>query len=96
MSELTPQEQAKIEARFENFDPDKGTTYDVGTAPLPAHLQLLRAQAARALLLEQADTVMREAVDAARAEGLSWHKIGGALGTTGEAARQRYGRRQTA
>ncbi|GMA22816.1 hypothetical protein GCM10025864_05750 [Luteimicrobium album] len=31
-----------------------------------------------------------ELVAEARAEGISWHQVGVALGTTGEAARRRY------
>jgi hypothetical protein len=34
---------------------------------------------------------MSDAVAVARAEGHSWATIGAMLGTTGEAARQRYG-----
>ncbi|MFT4188348.1 MAG: hypothetical protein QM621_07160 [Aeromicrobium sp.] len=38
----------------------------------------------------QAEKEIAEAVAAAREAGLPWSKIGGAVGTTGEAARQRY------
>lgn len=34
---------------------------------------------------------LADAVNVARAEGHSWAMIGGMIGTTGEAARQRYG-----
>lgn len=87
---LTPAELAAIEARFENFDTNSATAYTPGVDELPPDLVLLRAQAARDFHLRQADAVMREAVATARAEGMSWHRIGVQLGTTGEAARQRY------
>lgn len=89
MSEPTAAELAEIERRFEDFDPDQATKYGPGD-DVPPELALVRAQAARALYERRADQVMREAVDKARAAGLSWHKIGLQLGTTGEAARQRY------
>jgi hypothetical protein len=43
-----------------------------------------------------AEQHLAEAVDAARAEGHPWSAIGAMLGTSGEAARQRYGRRRAA
>lgn len=52
--------------------------------------------AERELLLRQADEVMHDAIGTARAAKLSWHKIGMVLGTTGEAARQRYARHNSA
>lgn len=90
MTDLTPEELAEYERRFENFDYSQGTTYVVGTDELPAAVRLTQAKAARAYYAAKAEEVMREAVHAARAQGLSWHKIGLSLGTTGEAARQRY------
>ncbi len=65
---------------FEQYDPQDS---DRGEPPLMA---LRRAGYRRAL-------VERELVDAvrsARASGSSWGKIGDELGTSGEAARQRY------
>ena len=90
MSELTPKELAEIERRFENFDIDTAEVYDVGVDELPPQVVLTRAMAERELLLQQADEVMHDAIGTARAAKLSWHKIGIVLGTTGEAARQRY------
>jgi hypothetical protein len=93
MTELTPAELADIEARFENFDADgTATVYDLpeDEGDLPPDVVLTRALARRELLLRQAEQVMIEAVDRVRHDGLSWHKVGIALGTTGEAARQRY------
>jgi hypothetical protein len=39
----------------------------------------------------RAERELADAVTVARAEGHSWSAIGGMLGTSGEAARQRYG-----
>jgi hypothetical protein len=68
--------------RFEDFDPagDNG----VGARSLRdiRHAFVRRAEAEREI---------SEAVAVARAEGHSWAAIGAMLGTSGEAARQRYG-----
>ena len=89
--DLTEDVVAEIAERFEAFDYETATRYGSG-ADLPPHLMLMQAKATRAYYEMQAETVMRNAVAAARAQGLSWHKIGLSLGTTGEAARQRYAR----
>jgi hypothetical protein len=90
MTELTSKELAEIARRFENFDVNTAEVYDVGVDELPPQVVLTRAMAERELLLRQADEVMRDAIGTARAANFSWHKIGMVLGTTGEAARQRY------
>ncbi|MFB2596570.1 hypothetical protein ACEXQE_02145 [Herbiconiux sp. P17] len=41
---------------------------------------------------DMAERDLTEAVTAARATGMSWVSIGLSVGTTGEAARQRYGK----
>lgn len=67
---------------FAGYDPEPGD--EGGASPLVA-LRLAavrRAEAERALL---------DAVTAAREHRTSWSAIGQALGTSGEAARQRYG-----
>jgi hypothetical protein len=65
---------------FENYDPSDG---DWGE---PALVALRRAAYRRALIEQELiDTVRR-----ARRTGASWAKIGQELGTSGEAARQRY------
>lgn len=87
---LTPEELSEIASRFEELDPEAATGCTPATEELPPDLVLVRAQAARDFHLRQADAVMRRAVATARAEGMSWHRIGVQLGTTGEAARQRY------
>lgn len=55
-------------------------------APLRALLTAVQARA-------DVERSIIEAVDEARRQGISWAAIGGYLGTSGEAARQRYGRR---
>lgn len=42
-----------------------------------------------------AERSLKEAVLAARDRGYSWRTIGSLVGTSGEAARQRYGSRET-
>lgn len=71
----------ELAARFEAFDP---TVKDAKPARPLAELRaavLARATAERAVL---------RAVNLARRSGQSWSSIGAMIGTTGEAARQRY------
>ena len=59
--------------------------------PIPREeFELQRAAFRRAYLMREGEKAVREAVVSARARKLSWDKIGHAIGTTGEAARQRY------
>ena len=71
----------ELAKRFEDFDPDHGDE-------IPAEEYLLqRAVVARARSEQQLiDTVVN-----ARTVGLSWQKIGALLGTSAQAAQQRYG-----
>ena len=72
----------ELAARFENHEPDPDTIQDA-TA-----LRAVR----RAFLARAADERrVTEAVENARAEGHSWASIGAMAGTSGEAARQKYG-----
>jgi hypothetical protein len=48
------------------------------------------AAARRVYFQYEAEKAVHEAVEHARAEGLSWAAVGDAIGTTGEAACQRY------
>lgn len=73
--------------RFEDYDPQAHDERD------PATLQKLRDAV---LARSNAERSIRDAVAAARADGQSWAVIGSMLGTSGEAARQRYGHPQTA
>lgn len=68
--------------RFEDYDPQPGEGKDA--APLR---EVRRAFEAKA----QAEAALVDAVSLARAERHSWAAIGAMLGTSGEAARQRYG-----
>lgn len=79
MDELLARADELAEA-FEDYEPEDR---DRGEPPLMA---LRRVAYRRA-------TIERELVDsvrAARRAGASWARIGGELGTSGEAARQRY------
>jgi hypothetical protein len=76
-------EQAEALARrFENEEPDRGD--EAGAKALAV---LHRAVLARA----RAEAAIVAAVNRARDHGQSWDAIGRRLGTSGEAARQRYG-----
>jgi hypothetical protein len=67
---------------------DRFETVEPGDAQDAAPLLEIRAAVA-----ERADAEKRivAAVDGAREAGLSWSAIGAYLGTSGEAARQKYG-----
>ena len=74
----------ELAARFEAYDPNPGDELDV-----TAIGQL------RAAVAEQsaAERHLLDAVKTAREAGMSWASIGTFVGTSGEAARQRYGTR---
>lgn len=71
----------ELAARFENYDPDPAHELD------PAAVAALRAAVAERSHAEQH---LLDAVRQARKAGLSWAVIGNFVGTSGEAARQRY------
>ena len=71
----------ELARRFENYDPDSGDE-----RPVEEYL-LQRAALARA----RGERQIVEAVAAARAKGISWQRIGELLGTSAQAAQQRYG-----
>lgn len=73
----------ELAARFERHEPEATNIKDAA---------VLRA--VRLAFQERAETERRlaDVVATARAEGHSWAAIGAMVGTTGEAARQRYGR----
>lgn len=71
----------ELSARFENYEPNPADELDPGAVALLRSAVTERAVAERHLL---------DAVKAARAAGLSWSAIGSLVGTSGEAARQRY------
>lgn len=68
--------------RFEDFDPGDDAGLDA------CALRRIRQAFARRA---EAEREISEAVAVARTEGHSWAAIGAMLGTSGEAARQRYG-----
>jgi len=71
----------ELAARFEHAEPD-----DLVDATAPRVVR--RAFLARA----ETERTLRGAVVRARHDGHSWSSIGAMVGTSGEAARQRYGR----
>lgn len=79
-------EQAEeLAHRFEEFKPDPRDR---------ARARSLAAVHRATLARAQAEAKLVEAVRRARAEDHSWSAIGAMLGTSGEAARQRYGDRK--
>lgn len=74
----------ELAARFQNHEPDEADVHDA--TALRAVREAFRARA-------EAERKLAEAVSVARAEGHSWAAIGSMVGTSGEAARQRYGHR---
>lgn len=72
----------ELAGEFEAYEPGE---QDRGYEP---PLMALRRAAYRRSLAERD---LAEAVSTARDDGASWSKIGKELGTSGEAARQRYG-----
>ncbi len=67
--------------RFENYEPDPSDE-----RPVEEYL-LERAALARA----RSERQIVDAITAARAKGVSWTRIGELLGTSAQAAQQRYG-----
>lgn len=74
----------ELAARFEDHEADSEVVLDAGALREVRNAFLSRAQAERRLT---------ESVGRARAEGHSWASIGAMVGTSGEAARQRYRRK---
>lgn len=71
----------ELATRFENYEPNPADEVDA-----EAVAQLRAAVAERS----QAERHMLDAVIKARGAGMSWAAIGTLVGTSGEAARQRY------
>lgn len=74
----------ELAQRFEDYEPRPEDAVEVTALRLVGGAVARRAQAERELI----ETVRR-----AREAGQSWAAIGAVLGTSGEAARQRYGKR---
>lgn len=77
----------ELAKRFENYEPSAADERDP-----EVFAELRRAVLSRS----EAERSIREAVNHARDHGYSWAFIGSLIGTSGEAARQRYGHRQDA
>ena len=77
----------EIAARLEDYEPALGDERD------PAAFTALRQAV---LARSDAERAVKDAVDQARQHGYSWAFIGTLIGTSGEAARQRYGHKQEA
>jgi hypothetical protein len=73
--------------RFEDYNPNEQDERD------PEAFKALRDAV---LSRSDAERSIKTAVDNARAHGYSWALIGSLLGTSGEAARQRYATKQRA
>ena len=71
-----------LAARFKDYEPDPAQEFDPGAIALLRAAIQERSDAERHVL---------EAIRAARVAGMSWSAIGLFVGTSGEAARQRYG-----
>ena len=71
----------ELAERFENYEPSPNDE-----RPVEEYL-LERAAVARA----RGERQIIEAVTAARAKSISWQRIGDILGTSAQAAQQRYG-----
>ena len=74
----------ELSARFENYEPSASDELDAASVAKLRSAVTERSQAERHML---------EAIRDAREAGLSWAAIGGLVGTSGEAARQRYANR---
>ena len=77
----------ELSKHFEAYEPLTADERDP-----KAFVELRRAVLSRS----DAERSVRDAVDHARDHGYSWAFIGSLIGTSGEAARQRYGHRQDA
>lgn len=73
--------------RFEDYEPSSTDERDPA-----AFVEMRQAVMSRS----DAERSVKDAVAHARESGYSWAFIGSVIGTSGEAARQRYGRRQHA
>ena len=67
--------------RFENYEPSPDDELDTGAVTLLRNAIRDRSEAERHLI---------EAIRSGRESGMSWSAIGALVGTSGEAARQKY------
>jgi hypothetical protein len=71
----------ELAARFENYEPSDSDELDSRAVALLRKAIQARSNAERSVI---------EAIRAARQSGMTWSAIGTFIGTSGEAARQRY------
>jgi hypothetical protein len=74
----------ELAERFENYEPKSADELDTGAVALLRAAVQERSQAERHLI---------DAIRTARDAGMSWSAIGALVGTSGEAARQKYSAR---
>jgi hypothetical protein len=77
----------ELARRFEDYEPDPSDERDP---------EMLRAVRDAVIARSDAERTLAAVVRAAHARGYSWQSIATLLGTSGEAARQRYGSRKRA
>ena len=77
----------ELAKRFEDYEPSADDERDPQVFATLRDAVVSRSDAERSV---------KDAVDDARGHGYSWTFIGSVLGTSGEAARQRYGNKQEA
>ena len=77
----------ELASRFEEYEPSASDERN------PQAFTELREAV---LSKSAAERSIRDAVDHAREHGYTWASIGALIGTSGEAARQRYGHKQEA
>jgi hypothetical protein len=77
----------ELASRFEDYDPNEQDERDP---------EVFKALRDAVLSRSDAERSIKTAVESARAHGYSWTLIGSLLGTSGEAARQRYATKQRA
>lgn len=77
----------ELAKRFEDYEPQASDERD------PQVFTELRDAV---LSRSAAERTIKDAVEHARAHGYTWAAIGSVIGTSGEAARQRYGHKQDA
>ncbi|WP_185715006.1 hypothetical protein [Gulosibacter macacae] len=74
----------ELVARFESYEPDPANEINIDSVHALRDAVVEQSNAERHLL---------EAIKRARDSGMTWASIGTFVGTSGEAVRQRYGRR---
>ncbi len=87
---MTRRSLDEIKARADEFA-DAFERYDPVPEDQDAPLPPLMAVKLAAWRRDSAERELADAVQAAREQRLSWRELGEAIGTSGEAARQRYG-----